>query len=69
MRIYTSLYTHPESKTKMLNIIHVHLNDMGEEVTLETVYMRKTNEETKSEKPNLVSLGGGQVRLDSHGDN
>lgn len=43
----------------MLNIIHVHLNDMGDEVTLETVYMKKTKEEIKSAKPELVSLGGG----------
>lgn len=32
--IYTSQYAHD-----MLNIVHVHINDMSEEVTLEVRYM------------------------------
>jgi len=34
------VYTHPESGIQMLNIIHCHLNDMGEDATLEVVHMQ-----------------------------
>ena len=35
MKVYTSTY-----KEDMLNIVHVHLNDMSDEVTIETDYMQ-----------------------------
>lgn len=50
MRIYSSIYTHERSGTKMLNIIHCHLNDKDEEVSIETVHM-KVVRKSEQEKP------------------
>jgi len=45
MKIYTTVHEHYEAKEsfaiKMLNIIHVHLNDSSEDVTIDVAYMDK----------------------------
>jgi hypothetical protein len=41
----------------MLNIIHLHLNDSSDDVTVDVVYMK--TKKTKGEEQNFVSLGGG----------
>lgn len=48
MRLYSTVYTHYEHKhanpVEMLNIVHIHLNDSSDEVTIDVAYM--TNEQT-----------------------
>lgn len=39
IQLYTSEYTHPQSQVKMLNLIHVHLNDMSSEVSFDVKHM------------------------------
>jgi hypothetical protein len=45
MKIYTTVHMHYETAksdaVKMLNIVHVHLNDSSEDVTIDVAYMDK----------------------------
>jgi hypothetical protein len=45
MKIYTTVHEHYETAksdgVKMLNIVHVHLNDSSEDVTIDVAYMDK----------------------------
>ena len=42
MKLWSSMYTHKQSKVEMLNIVHIHLNDSSDEVTLEVIYMENS---------------------------
>lgn len=48
MRFYSTVYTHLENKhsnpIEMLNIIHIHLDDSSDDVSIEVAYM--TNEQS-----------------------
>ncbi len=45
MTIYSTVHLHMESpkseEVKMLNIVHVHLNDSSEDVTIDVAYVEK----------------------------
>ena len=47
MRIYSTIYTHKPSGLKMLNLIHCHLNDTGDDVTFDVVHMKPANKKDK----------------------